>query len=269
MTPPVIAHTTDLGGEDLPAFVHAVALAAASGARLVTVHGNAPPEAAARLPDAAPLATRWGKQVRHERHCHECCDDVTDTLLDALRSFAPALVITGSHARHGLGALLHGSVSEALARNLTVPTLVVPNRTRGFADEATGRVDLERVLIPAAAAATAEIGVAAARTLLALAGVRTAELLILHVGDDDLTPPAAGGLAVRSLRGRGRLEDAIVAAARDQHACAIAMATHGHDGLLDSLFGSHTEHVIHDARCPVLVAPVVPGAGSDVAATVP
>ena len=35
-----IAHTTDLTGDDLAAFHHAAALAAASGARLVTNHGS-------------------------------------------------------------------------------------------------------------------------------------------------------------------------------------------------------------------------------------
>ncbi len=252
----LIAHTTDLGGDDGSAFIHAGALAAASGARLVTVHGNAPAEMATRLPDARTLAARWGRQIDHERHCHECCDDVTDTVLDALRRLGPSLVIAGSHGRHGLSALLHGSVSEALARNLDVPVLVVPNRSRGFVAEATGAIDLRRVLVPAADAATAEIGLAAARALCALAGARGTELLLLHVGDAELVPPAAGGLAVRSLRGHGRLEDAIVAAAHAEHACAVVMPTRGHDGIRDTLFGSHTEHVIHDAGCPVLTTPI-------------
>lgn len=258
MSPPVIAHTTDLSGDDAPAFVHASALAAASAARLVTVHGNAPPEDVARLPDAAPFAARWNRAIAHERVCHECCDDVTDTLLDALRRVSPGLVVTGTHARHGLAALTHASVSEALARNLDVPTLVVPNRGRGFVDERSGAIDLRRVLIPAADTTTAAIGLAAARALCDLAGASAVELLVLHVGDDDLALPADAGAGVQVVRGKGPLDAAIVGAARDRAACVIVMPTHGHDGLRDALLGSHTEHVIRDAGCPVLAVPIRP-----------
>ena len=42
MDRPLLAHTTDLSGDDTAAFVHASALAAASAARLVTVHDLTP-----------------------------------------------------------------------------------------------------------------------------------------------------------------------------------------------------------------------------------
>ena len=231
MERPVLAHTTDLSGDDGAAFVHAAALAAASGARLVTIHGNAPPETAAQLPAAAPLAARWSRSIDHERRCHECCDDVTDTILDALHELRPALVIAGTHARRGLGAILHESVSEGLARNLDVPTLVVPNRGRGFVDEATGRIDLERIVVPAADAAAADVGVAAARKLAALAGISSPSIDV-RIGHD------------------------VEAAAKDDRACVIVMPAEDHRGLLDALLGSHTEHVIHEAGCPVLVVPL-------------
>lgn len=249
----VIAHTTDLSGADAPAFVHAAALAAACGARLVTVHGNAPAEQATRLPDAAPLASRWARPIAHERRCHECCDDVTDTLLDALRKIGPGLVVTGTHARRGLSAVLHGSVSESLARNLEVPTLVVPNRGKGFVDEASGALDLHRVLVPAGDAGTAARGLAAARALLTMAGVERAELLVLVVGSHELDLPLDAD--ARVLHATGDLDDAILACAREHQACVIVMPTLGHDGVGDVLFGSHTEHVIRAAGCPVLTVP--------------
>lgn len=250
----VIAHTTDLSGDDRQAFVHAAALAARSGARLVSVHGNAAAELADRLPDATPLGARWGHPIDHRRVCHECCDDVTDTLLDALRSVMPGLVVTGTHARRGLAAVLHGSVSESLARNLDVPTLVVPNRGRGFVDEGSGAIDLKRVLIPAGDVATAARGLTAARALLAVAGVTDAELMVLVVGARPLDLAPADDVTV--IRADGPLEDAVLATARDRRACVIVMPTMGHDGVLDALLGSHTEHVIRAAGCPVLTVPV-------------
>jgi hypothetical protein len=218
----VIAHTTDLSGDDRQAFVHAAALAARSGARLVSVHGNAAAELADRLPDATPLGARWGHPIDHRRVCHECCDDVTDTLLDALRSVMPGLVVTGTHARRGLAAVLHGSVSESLARNLDVPTLVVPNRGRGFVDEGSGAIDLKRVLIPAGDVATAARGLTAARALLAVAGVTDAELMVLVVGARPLDLAAAddvtGDPRRRPARGRGARDRPRPPRLRDRHA---------------------------------------------------
>jgi hypothetical protein len=59
----VIVHATDLSGDDAAAFIHASALAAASAARLVTVHANGVPDTA-MLPDASELARRWARPTR-------------------------------------------------------------------------------------------------------------------------------------------------------------------------------------------------------------
>ena len=232
-----IVHTTDLSGDDDAAFLHACALAAASGARLITIHGNAAAAEASRLPDAAPLAARWGRTIGHDRICHECCDDVADTVVDAVRRVEPALVVAGTHARHGLAALLAGSVAEAVARNVDVPTLIVPNRGRGFVDAATGAIDLARVIVAAGDPEEAARGLAAARELARLAGRPDADLVPIHVDDR--------GVAA-----------AILAEARERDACVIVMATHGHDGVADALLGSTTEHVVRDAACPVLSVPM-------------
>jgi nucleotide-binding universal stress UspA family protein len=248
----LIAHATDLTGDDAPAFIHASALAAASDSRLVSVHGNAAPSSALRLPDATELAMRWARKIDHVRLCHECCDDVEDTVIDAIHNLKPGLVVLGTHARHGLRALLHGSVGEAIARNLAVPALIVPNQSRGFVNAATGAIDLHRIVIPAGNVAQAQRGLAAARKLLALAGVTNAELEIVHVGGDDLDIALLG---VPVIRAGSDLEPAILAVAKQRQACLIVMPTHGHDSVGDVLLGSHTERVIRDSECPVLSVP--------------
>ena len=248
----MIAHGTDLTGDDAAAFVHASALAAASAARLVTVHGNAAPGTVSQLPDASELARRWARPIDHVRICHECCDDVEDTVIDAIQKLNPDLVVLGTHARHGLRALLHASVGEAIARNLTVPTLIVPNHSRGFVDAATGAIDLHRILIPAGDAAQARRGLAAARNLLALVGAPDAALEIVHVGADD---PELAELGVPVTRASSDVDSAIVYVAKERRACLIVMPTRGHDSVGDVLLGSHTEHVIRDAECPVLAVP--------------
>lgn len=248
----VIAHATDLTGDDTSAFIHASALAATSALRLVTIHGNAPPGDEAKLPDAAPLAAKWGRPIEHERRCHECCEEVADTVIDALEDLRPELVVLGTHGRNGLAALVHGSVSETIARNVAVSTLFVPNRGRGFVDAATGAIDLHRIVIPAGTVADAQRGIDAARRLAALAGRPDATLEIVHVGT--LDPEfAKGGVTVT--RVDGTLEDAILELARVHDACVIVMPTSGHDGLGDVLLGSHTERLIRHASCPVLSVP--------------
>ena len=258
MTDPVIAYTTDLSGDDVPAFVHACALAAASGSRLVTVHGNAPASTEAELPDADVISARWGKPIASDRMCHECCDDVTDTVIDAIRRIGPQLVVAGTHARHGLPALLHASVGEAIARNVGVPTLIVQNKGRGFVDAATGAFRLGRILVPAGTRAEAIAGLTAARALIALTGLGDVELVVVHAATerDDFDLSDLVDLRVAVAQTRGKLEEVVLATASERDAGLIVMVSRGHDGVIDALIGSHTEHVIRDAGCPVLSVPI-------------
>lgn len=235
MATAVIAHATDASGDDTAAFHHAAALAAGSGAYLLTIHGNAASADVTRLPDAAPLAARWGRPIQQQRICHECCDDVADTVVDAIQRAAPQLVVTGTHGRHGLAALLAGSVAEAVARNVAAPVLIVPNRVRGFVDPASGAIDLKRVLVAAGDGDDARRGLAAAKALVALAGAH-AEIEVVHVS-------------------HGGIPEGIIDDARASQACLIVMVTRGHDGIGDVMRGSRTEHVVRDAPCPVLSVP--------------
>lgn len=248
----LIAYATDLSGADDSAFVHATALAATGGAQLCTIHGNPEHATATELPDAAALAARWGRTVSHERRCHECCDEVADTVLDALHGLHPDLVVVGTHARHGFAALVRGSVGQTIARNLDVPVLVVPNGACGFVDAATGEIALTRILIPAGNPDDARRGIDAARALIALAGARDTELELVHVGDED---PDLATTGVTVTRMHGKLEDAILEVARSRRACVIVMTTRGHDSVGDVLLGSHTERVMRNAACPVLSVP--------------
>jgi len=251
----LIAHASDLSGDDISAFLHAAALTR-NGSRLVTLHAGRDDGVPA---DASQLAARWGRPIEHKLYRVDLEDDVSDSLLEPLQRLRPDLVVVGTHARHGFAAWLHDSVGEAIARNLPVPVLVVPNQARGFVDPRSGAVELRRVIVPAGNAGDARRAVAAAQLLAWIAG-SPIELEIVHAGpiDPDLERL---GLAIQRIE--GTLEDAIVAAAGARDACLIVMATHGHDAVGDVLRGSHTERVIREARCPVLSVPdrwILPGA---------
>jgi nucleotide-binding universal stress UspA family protein len=243
----LIAHATDLSGDDDAAFLHAAAIASASDSPVISLYAGLATDAA--RPDAAVLARRWQRSIDHTFRCVQCCDEVADTVIDALATLQPSLVVLGTHARHGLSAFLHGSVSEAIARNVRVPVLIVPNGRVGFVDRETGGIQLERVLIPAGTAAEAELGIAAARRLAAQTGV-SPTIHLVHVGPIDA---AFEGFGV--VRITGTIENAIVTAAHRIAASAIVMPTHGHDGIGDVVSGTHTEHVVRDVGLPVLVVP--------------
>jgi nucleotide-binding universal stress UspA family protein len=259
----LIVHASDLTGDDDAAFLHAAALAS-RGARLITLHaGPAGPvrdDEHEPSPGAAELAARWGRPIDHElvqiaSITDEISDGVADGLIEALRELRPDLIVVGTHARRGIAAWIRSSISEAIARNLAVPVLVVPNRARGFVDPRDGTVDLRRIIVPADHAEAARRGAEAARWLAQLAGHAAGpedDLVIVHAGAPD---PDLHRLAIPVLGIEGVLEDAIAEVARARDAGLIAMATRGHDGVVDVLRGSHTERVIREASCPVLSVP--------------
>jgi nucleotide-binding universal stress UspA family protein len=259
----LIVHASDLTGDDAAAHLHAAALAS-RGARLITLHagpdGPVYPEQQEPSPRVAELAARWGRPIDHERVeiasvTDEISDGLADGLIERLRELRPDLIVVGTHARRGIAAWIRSSISEAIARNLAVPVLVVPNHARGFVDPRDGTVDLRRIVVPADHAEAARRGAEAARWLAQLAGHAAGpqdELVIVHAGAPD---PDLQRLAIPVVAIEGVLEDAIAEAARTRDAGLIAMATRGHDGIVDALRGSHTERVIREASCPVLSVP--------------
>jgi nucleotide-binding universal stress UspA family protein len=254
-----IAFTTGLDPAERPALATAAALAVASRAKVVTVHATAGGPPTGELPHPEALARSWGHAIACDSLVHTCCEDVTDTLLDALRRVAPDLVVAGTHQRGSLSQLLSGSVAESVARNVTVPTLVVPLEGRGLADEVTGALDLRRIVVPAGDIEATRLGLLAAAWLLRHTGSPRAEVIVLHVEDGTPMPsldavPEGLRLSRQSLA--GSLETEIERAASELDACLVVMATRGHDGVLDTLLGSHTERVLRAVRCPVLVVPV-------------
>jgi nucleotide-binding universal stress UspA family protein len=258
----LIVHTATLS-EDDTALAHALSLAVPGKARLASVHACAEPEAGIELPAASVLLRRWGlpeHSVSHERIVHSCCDDVTDTLLDALRKLSPDLIVAATHARTGLARLLSGSVAESVARNVTVPTLLLPIEGACFVDRATGRVNLKRILVPAGSDEEAQQAVDAAVAFARVAGVHESELVLVHVSDGRAAPEVhvPPGFSLVRHEPRGSLEEAVVALARQLEVCLLVMCTRGHDGLSDVVLGSHTERVLHALARPLLWVPIAP-----------
>ena len=251
-----IVYTTDLDDGGL-AFEHSLALARAAGTELVSLHAGGDLGALARMPDSARVLARWGAEVNavaYRKFVHDCCEDPVESVLDALRSLDPALVVASTHRRGVLARFFAGSRAEAIAHNVTVPMLLLPDGARGFVSPRDGSIALPRIVVPIGQAADSAAAVRAAVWLADLAHVETTELVLLHVGAEPAPAvpiPARRGLTVRRQTvDAPALEEAIVDAAAT--AAMIVMATRGHDSVADVLLGSHTDRVLHHATCPLL-----------------
>ena len=123
-------------------------IALAIGAPLYTTHAVEGRYSIVEMPRANDLLERWNAgPLRHHTINHACCDGTVDTLLDAMKTVDPDLLVVGKREGDSIiDHLLEESVSEALARNLPIPTLVIPSLSSGFVNPRTGETTIEHVL---------------------------------------------------------------------------------------------------------------------------
>ncbi len=250
-----ILHAASATGEDRAPLIYAATLARAAGAELISVHATESGDGGATILDANACLAEAGQPtgMRHERRFHSCCDDPIDTLLDAIKELQPDLIVMGTHTTAPLGRLVFDSHAEAIAANTAVPTLVVPLGTMHEPEDAVFR--LERAVVPAADPPAALAAIAALGRLAEATGTATGELICLGVGtapSAELEPPA--GWTKVSLEDTGSVVDSI--ARTSEHTDLIVMATHGRDSLMDTLFGTRTERLLHQAPRPILSVPL-------------
>jgi nucleotide-binding universal stress UspA family protein len=243
-------------------FIHAVGLAAHSGeSEIVTLHVTQGRAESYSPPSPTALLERWGMAgARVAQRLHECPghDDIADELIAACESLQPQLLIMATQARCGLARVFAGSIAEAVARNVSVPCLLLPLGTHSLVDRQSGALELRRVLIAGGSQRDTDRGIdAAAWFVRALAKSRTVELSLLHVDDGSPWPSfeALAGLSLKLNLRRGSVEHAMTSAVHEGHPDLIVMVSHGHDELRDVLLSSHTERVLHEAKRPLLWVP--------------
>ncbi len=267
-----IAHATDLDPKGGVAFRHSVALARDTRGVLYSMHANpVSTDVGRKIPDANEMLRQWhwasgngseSPSIEFHKMLHSCCDDPVDTLLDAMRQIDPDLLVVGKQQSGGVFELLRDSVSEALALNTNIPTLFLPIGSSGFVDEETGALHLERILVPVQDEATFLQSFEKVGELLERMGNPPTEVVLLHVGDDDvldsLVVPEAGGKTTwKRVHSQGELAEAILNCVDSCTVDLIVMGTRGHDSIGDVFRGSRTERVVRRAPCPVLSVPLV------------
>jgi nucleotide-binding universal stress UspA family protein len=192
------------------------------------------------------------------------------------------LIVMGTHGTSGFEHLVLGSVTERVLRKATCPVLTVPPRPH-----ATSRFPFKRVLC---AVDFSEWSLAAVNLASSLAQESGAALDLLHVlewpWEEPPAPvfaelPAEQGAALVEFRrylvqtATSRLESLadehvgdrcavtariahgkpylqVLRVAEDIDADLIVIGVHGRNAIDLALFGSTTNHVVRQARCPVL-----------------
>ncbi|MCA9706553.1 MAG: universal stress protein [Myxococcales bacterium] len=174
--------------EDEVPRLHALALVAAAGGRLVSLHATDMLQPEMEIPEAVEVLRGWARargvttsdlgSVELERRLEHGPEGVHPLLLAAIAEVEPDLVVMGTRARRGIDKVLLGSTAQAITREVRVPVLLLPLDEGGFVEAEHERADL------------------------------------------------------------------------------VVMASRGHDSLLDSVLGSHTERVLQRSPCAVLAVPV-------------
>lgn len=279
---------TDLGAESVDLFAHALALVARARAELYLLHMShregAPPGAHGdhpdpdgpwrKLPTVRALLERWGLLppdadqaafealgIRvHPVQMRSIDADLSLALTRRVAELAPDLLILGTHARTGFERLLNPSVAEPVARDVHRATLFVSDQARGLVDPATGALRLKRVLVPITSAVPQQPLIDELTLLLTRLGAEHVAFTFVHVGGDETLPalslPERTDWMWSTDRRNGSVVEQILEAEVAHQADLIAMATHGHDSVVDAIRGSTTERVLRRAGCPVFAVPV-------------
>ena len=260
-----IIHPTDFSDLSNNAFAHALRISVAVKAKLYVAHiaGRSAKDWQS-FPHIRPTLARWGlldaysspaaifdqlgvEVAKVEIDSH----DPVRGLARFLASHPSELMVLATHGRDGMPRWFQPSVAEAMSRRARTQTLFIPGQGAGFVDYDGGGLHLERILVPVDHSPDPTSAIAAVRRFCVALGAQPT-IRLLHVGT---SPPVQSDNFPIDLR-NGDVVDTILQVAADMKANLIAMATAGHQGLLDAIRGSTTERVLRQAPCPVLAIPV-------------
>lgn len=136
-------------------------------------------------------------------------------------------------------------------------TLYVPNATRPFVDPETGKILLQKILMPVAQAPSSNWALRYLYRLLKIFPEIKPQITGLHCGNSFPFISAAllKGLSWTQILSSEPVAAAILETARRLSVDLIIMATKGPETFSEKILGSITEQVLRSAPCPVLSVP--------------
>jgi nucleotide-binding universal stress UspA family protein len=269
-----IFHPTDLSEASFVAFVHALKIALLAQSELTILHAaNSGGDKVSwkDFPGVRQTLERWGELPKGSstRAISELGMTVekiagrgpkpVKTVTSYLQENPAQLVVLSSEGREGIPRFLKPSFAEPVARKTRAMTLFVPSHTRGFVDGDTGRVTLDRILLPFNHKPRSGPAINLARAFVRALDDDGGVFDLLHVGERGKAPavdiPDEIGWTSEKHYESGDVVDAILRVAEKKGAELIVMTTTGRDGFIDRLRGTMTEQVVRAANCPVLTLP--------------
>jgi nucleotide-binding universal stress UspA family protein len=258
------------------AFAHALRIALAAKCKLDIMHVDASHDAEwSDFPGVRELLEQWkilpegsprdavlalGMNV-HKAIVED--SNVVRGTLKYLESHPADLIVLAVHHQEGRMRWLHRNVGEPIGKESSQTTLYLPHGTKGFVGWDDGKLTLKKILIPVAQKPSPQPSLDAVAALVRGLGVEAGEITLLHVGSEQSAPswilPEIPGWEWRVQIVPGNPIDTIVETTKALSADLLVMTTDGPDGFLDGLRGSHTERVLRQTQCPLLVIPL--GAG--------
>jgi nucleotide-binding universal stress UspA family protein len=202
------------------------------------------------------------------------------TLLELAREHDAAAVVVGSRGLGRVRSALFGSVSSGLLDHADLPVLVVPpaeeepasgpiligydgSEPADAAIAAAGRLFGDReALVRTVWRSSSEAAAGGAAGAPASAIAETIETVdtemrqrALQTAERGTELAAARGLEARgeAVRATGSVWSTLLDAARDSHAAAIVVGSHGRSGFTSAFMGSVSRALVHQAGAPVLV----------------
>ena len=212
--------------------------------------------------------------------------DPADKIVEAAANGGADLIVMASHGRGTMGRLLHGSVADRVAREATVPVMVVR-----AAQQQAGAVGIARLVLPLDGSPLAEQSIPVATGIARQFAIPL--FLVRAVNIADLMPPAIGmgeaipfqiydetedemnkeassyletqaeklrqqGFTVTTKLLSGPAASAIGDATRPGD--VVVLCSNERTGIARWLMGSVAEQLVRDDDCPVIL---VPGHESD------
>ena len=268
-----IFHPSDFSEASEVAFVHALKIALAAGAKLTMLHVEASPGAEWQdFPGVRDTLERWGLIPKGSSKSAvgqlgikvakvlRMSKDPVKTCLGFLAENPTDLIVLAVSQREGRMRWLGKSVGEPIARRAGEMTLFIPHGVEGFVSRQDGAISLRNMLIPVTIKPRPQPSVKSAVRLIRNLPLPSGMVTLIHVGTTaempSLKPPFDTDWTWNRVAKVGEPADVILRTAIELRTDLIIMTTDGPDGFLDALRGSTSERVLRKAGCPVASLPV-------------
>jgi nucleotide-binding universal stress UspA family protein len=266
-----IIHATDCSDLSQSGFEHALALAVRLESTLAIVHVEPAADETDwhQFPGVRDKLIEWGKlppeserSAVHDqlgvtvKKINLLQQEPVQATIRYLKRHKNSLAVLSTGGRTGIDRWLQPSISEAIMREGTTKTLVVPEGATGFVDRATGDCKISRILVPVSSHPSADPALYLAVNIAEQICQDDVEIKLMHIGQKTRFPRFESDLSRISMEHQVSPGNVVQKLANESSMFdLLVMATEGRVNLFDMVTGSTTERIIRESHCPVLSVP--------------